>query len=472
MLSKASEKQAVRGNNYIGILAGMAIGAIGPLMLYKFDYVFAMDSAAKFIAVNVFIAALSSSFFYVRYRDFMAPHVLIPAFYMIIVLSSAALEGAVSDYALKKVYWAVTLGILFFALGGLASFFFGARQAQRGGMLDMDLDRFRTFTLALWVVPVLAILYTFAVGGVPLLSANPEVARFESMKSVGGYINNLYILLIPASMMLVILYRLGRISFKTLLFCIFVSLSLYLLIGFRSRILYVLIAVFLAAYYYKTAILKERVPFLKTFSRGLAVLVVFAVSFTLLGYYRLKLSGEVWDYLPGHMPLWGLAIFMFLAYLRSLTVVMGRTIELAETEGFLYGQSYIDMLLSPLPGYSPQLLDEFIKEKLFPAGFTGGGSPPMAIGEAYINFGLPGVAITMFACGLFLALMHRCLLRNGTVSGLVLFSYFFQFILISGIFSGLLMFFQYVLSAVAVAAIVMLSRSEGNSLTDQRTTVF
>lgn len=459
MLSKAAEKLTSGKQLLLWVLAGCVIGAALPLLVTRFDYLFEINTAEKFITVNAIIIFATVIFFYARYRDFMAPHVLIPVFYGIIVLSTATLQGAVSDHSLKKIYMAVTLGMLFFSLGGVASLFFIRHANRSGGVVNMDLSRFKTLSFGLWALPVLAVLYAFALSGVPLLSSDPQMARFIALEAVGGYVNNLFILIIPASMMLIILLRLGTLSRNTVFFCIGLSLLLFMLIGFRSRILYLLVAVFIAVYYYRYAILGEKIRFAKTFLKGLVVFAVFAVVFALIGYHRLKLSGEVWDYLPADLPIWQLAIFLLLAYLRSLTVVMGRTIELAETEGFLNGQSYIDTLLSPLPGFSPQLLDEFIKEKLFPAGFTGGGSPPMIIGEAYINFGLTGVSITMLICGFVIALLHKNLLKNRTVSGLVLFAYFYQFLLISGIFGGLLLFFQYVLAAAVVLTIVFLSKN-------------
>lgn len=444
------------------VLAGAVIGAALPFLLTSYDYLLEMDSAEKFISVNLVIIIATVVFFYARHRDFMAPHVLIPLFYAIIVFSSATLHGAVSDHTLRKIYGAVTLGMVFFAAGGLLAGLFARGQARTGlAAADMDLSRFKALSIALWALPALAVLYAFVLSGIPLLSPNPELARFEALAAVGGYVNNLFILIIPACMMLAVLYRTEKLSTRAFIAFFAAALVLYGLIGFRSRLLYLFVAVFVAVYYYRYALLGEKISLLRTVLKGAAVFAVFAGSFAYIGYHRLKLSGEVWSYLPGEMASWQLVVFLLLAYLRSLTVVMGRTIELAETEGFLYGQSYIDTLLSPLPGFSPQLLDEFIKEKLFPAGFKGGGSPPMLIGEAYINFGQAGVAVTMLVCGFVLAYLHRRLLRDRTLAGLVVFCYFYQFFVVSGLFGGLLIFFQYVLAAAAVLTIVVLSKYSG-----------
>ncbi|WP_421856585.1 O-antigen polymerase [Oceanicaulis sp.] len=93
------------------------------------------------------------------------------------------------------------------------------------------------------------------------------------------------------------------------------------------------------------------------------------------------------------------------------------SIQYAESEGYDYGQSYINAFLSFIPRsiYSdkPQLLSAEIRAFLF--GDYSGGVPPGIFGEGYIALGIFGVTIIALLYGIVLRRTNR-LVRNAMIT--------------------------------------------------------
>ena len=89
--------------------------------------------------------------------------------------------------------------------------------------------------------------------------------------------------------------------------------------------------------------------------------------------------------------------------------------------GWLLGQSYLQNLLSYLPGPAPSFPVTFYQMVTKdPTGFT---SPPDFYTEAYVNFGLVGTLIMSFIFGVLLAILDKVITQyRGSVVGLSVIS--------------------------------------------------
>lgn len=86
-----------------------------------------------------------------------------------------------------------------------------------------------------------------------------------------------------------------------------------------------------------------------------------------------------------------------------------------DDEGFLWGESYLSMPFAPIPGAilpfpKPEAGGKLNATRIH--GIPSGGVPPGNIGEAYWNFGIPGVIGVMFLFGATLKWFYRLYVVN------------------------------------------------------------
>lgn len=185
--------------------------------------------------------------------------------------------------------------------------------------------------------------------------------------------------------------------------CAGVSLGMtFLAGGSRSSVIYVMIMGILAW------LLRERKMAL-TPILGMAVLGLFIMG--VLGAFRAStFEGEInWNVLRGAMPGAGTgdtAIGASLAEVSERSSVFAGVFPILalvpDQVDFLHGSSYMALLTLPIPralwAGKPGLIAGRVGETFFN---TPVGMPPGAVGEAYWNFGLPGILIVFVLFGIF-----------------------------------------------------------------------
>lgn len=464
-MSDIKSNSKVSRNYNILLPFGIGLGIITSIILYPLGEWIITASYTQdkvFFILNVILFLLSAIIFYKRYHDFWVPHIIIPFFYTILLVPSIILLSlSFATDTVHKMYQVALLGHFSFILGGLTTLLFSPKvdHTDLPMVVNIRLPQFKIASLGVWLVGMSALLLTFIVAGIPLLSQDPQLARFEILHRMGGYINNLYILLIPASILIIVNYYLKNISLRWIVILISISALFYFLLAFRSRVIYTLVASAITMIY-STRFINRKVISYWQYAKYFVIFIPLMIFiFVWVGYYRLEKTGEANQFasLLGE-NIFILAIAVIALYLRSFTFVFGKVIELAQTNGFLFGQSYLNAIFAPLPGFSPQLLDSYLKDQIFAAGFSGGGSPPTILGESYLNFGIPGVIIVLFLIGFLLSFLYQRLLRDRKISTLVLFCFFYQFFLISGMYAGMLLYFDYVLAWLAIMTVIYVSK--------------
>lgn len=220
------------------------------------------------------------------------------------------------------------------------------------------------------------------------------------------------------------------------------------------------LGVFITNYYWNRVTLRKIDFNFKALMRLLAFSIGIVSLFSVVGYIRLKKNNELLYYLPSDNLLNAIGT-LFFSYLRALLYTFANIIKLVDKNGYLWGRSYIDTLLSPLPFYNEPALDVYLRDIFFRKAAFPGGTPPTVFGEAYINFGIYGVALTLMLVGFALSFFYRRMLIRPDMVNVIFYCFLLQFFIGTGIFGGLLIFFQYVFCfSVVVSLLIYISKRQ------------
>lgn len=324
---------------------------------------------------------------------------MIPVFVGCVMVSETDPRGV-------RLAFLTATGILCSALGGLVArrWFrhnpakelaaFRAQRPQRflvsGAMFSMALYSF--IALGIFLVVIF-----FVRAGVPLLSGDVFVGKVEAARA-GGYLSVRFMrLYLP---LLVMIYFVGsgakvrRNRFVIGLTGFFI-LVVFTLFGYRSYVLnYFLVPMVLLLAYQRVS---KRVLFFlgaAAFGSGVGI-TAFA--------YRESSFRSLWDVLSHRL------------FVSGVVEGLGPVVyQLVPTYGYLYGQGFwmdVPAVLSRL-GIGPPRVEnfaQFLSRIQIGENIYGWQAAPTLTGEAYANFGMPGIVIIMFAFGF---LMHSLYIRT------------------------------------------------------------
>ncbi|BAO45537.1 O-antigen polymerase [Thiolapillus brandeum] len=264
---------------------------------------------------------------------------------------------------------------------------FGQRPVKTARVDLSGLDGWLTVGLLLWVIGMLSMVVFYAkAGGIPALASNVEMARVTMKQGLGRYIllGGGFFTLGLIYLHLVLIGKHPRFLVHVLVWGLTgVAVVMLMGVGFRGPAAFMLVTMLLARVIFSDGYQKRNRLQLRWVVLGVGLFVLLA----LVGYYR-KTGQFTLDL--------RIIIWPAVVHVGNLQTILT---EFDNTSFFL-GSSFIDDLMVGVPGVPGEFLGDYLK-KLFDLEFPGGGITVTAPGEAYVNFGIPGVVLHAVVMGLF-----------------------------------------------------------------------
>jgi oligosaccharide repeat unit polymerase len=256
----------------------------------------------------------------------------------------------------------------------------------------------RTLNYLSVMVCILATLALFAKEGVPMFAADVQQARLDLLSN-GGYLN-LFMFGLAVFPLAFLYDAITRDSRTALIWSHvlagFVLLAI-LLCGGRSKT-FAFLAEYVGMYYF----FKRRRFSLKLMFAGISMLLIFLA---VVGVYR---RGGTMD-----VPTLTKEVGITMA---TRPVMFGMVVDKFSLTKMFYGTRYFADLVKILPGHQTGANVD-LKYEIWPNADKmpdSSGVTPSVIGEAYMNFGVPGIFWFMFFEGFFLGLTYRLMIRKPT----------------------------------------------------------
>lgn len=257
-------------------------------------------------------------------------------------------------------------------------------------------QRLRVLIYALSGVATLAALIFFTSVGVPALSGDVGNSRVALASTGTGYLRVLSHLCIPAAILAWIDgYPLRILGVSGLAILILAGM------GNRSVLLYLLVPTGMLMW--GRAKTRRRQRLLITVGVVAAVAVVaggavWRVMATPEYHKYEEFSSAVRD--GDHLAIASAATSQYASVVPANTLLAKSLID-DDVLPIQWGATYLSPLLTALPG--EQLTIDLKMKESIDATFSGGGIPPTLAGEAYINFGYPGIPVVAALTSLALA---------------------------------------------------------------------
>jgi oligosaccharide repeat unit polymerase len=184
-------------------------------------------------------------------------------------------------------------------------------------------------------------------------------------------------------------------------------LSLFFLSSLAARrIIFIPLLTGMLIYHY----IRKRINLNKVFAVG----IIFFLLFILMGYFRYHGTFQIKEKFLLSRLYHEINLYSNLLY---------KTTEVfPEQKNFLGWKGFIQPFKAILPG-TQKSIGNILKEDIMEMEFRGGGFMPSILGGFYINFGLWGVLIGMFLCGLVSKALYLNMLRRKDEFSTILFSY-------------------------------------------------
>jgi len=251
------------------------------------------------------------------------------------------------------------------------------------------------FTISVCILATFAL---FIKGGVPMLAADVQQARLDLVS--GNGILNIFLYGLTVFPLAVLYDAIARGTRRGMigshLLAGFVTFVI-LMTGGRSRT-FAFLAEYLAMYFFF-----HRRRF--SFKLMVACTVLLALFLAVVGAYRRGGSMDV----PAMTKELGIV-------LATRPVMFSLVIDNFSESRMFYGSRYFGDLLKLLPGHQTGANVD-LKYEVWPNADKmpdSAGVSPSVIGEAYMNFGVPGIFWFMFFEGLFLGLTYRMMINKPT----------------------------------------------------------
>ena len=337
-----------------------------------------------------------------RKGGFFEPVVVMSSAYLLILVVGSVLFELIKEKE-YRFYLSNFIGVGYFAL-------FAGLILSQNYHYTINLDQIKKYIFVthsmknralVYFAVFICILATFALfikGGVPMLAADVQQARLD-LVSGNGFLNIfLYGLTVfPLAVLYDAIARGARGSMiVSHLLAGFVTVVI-LLTGGRSRT-FAFLAEYLAMYFFF-----YRRSF--SFKLMVACTVLLTLFLAVVGAYRR--GGEM------DVPTMTKEIGIILA---TRPVMFSLVVDKFNESRMFYGSRYFGDLVKLLPGHQTGANVD-LKYEVWPNADKmpdSSGVTPSVIGEAYMNFGVPGIFWFMFFEGLFLGLSYRFMLKKPT----------------------------------------------------------
>jgi oligosaccharide repeat unit polymerase len=283
---------------------------------------------------------------------------------------------------------------------------FGVRPARTARVELSGLYGWWTVGMLLWSIGMLSMMVFYAkAGGVPALAANVEMARVTMKQGLGRYIllGGGFFTLGLIYLHLTLIGKYHRPWAHMLVWAMTGVAALMLMgVGFRAPAAFMLVTTLLARVIFSDGYQKRSRLQLRWVVLGIGLFIVLA----LVGYYRntgqfmLDLKVIIWP---------------AVVHVGNLQTILA---EFDNTSHFL-GSSFVHDLMVGVPGVPGEFLGDYLK-KLFELEFPGGGITVTAPGEAYVNFGIPGVVLHAVFMGLFAGGAYEILAKRNDAQSRIL----------------------------------------------------
>lgn len=327
------------------------------------------------------------------------------------------------DYNVKSLYILLVFLIFFvFSAYVLTPVLFNYKPLKNRGVTpNLNKKKALIVIILASIIVYLVHLYYFSkIGFLPLLHPDAGMVRVTAKKGYGGLLLLATGLAFTVTMISSVIYRRSNRLCKFILILNVVSLAvIVMLVGFRGPAAYLILIFFLSLYFTSD-------KYYSKFSIGLKWVfygVLFLIILSLIDYLR---YGNSFSISGLFQTFWTMTVNFY-----NFNMIY----EYYSSHELLYGYSLITDFLVAVPGVP----SEFMGVKLvniLNLSFDGEGMTVTAPGEAYLNFGVPGVLLYAILLGLTCELLHYYFTKSGTESAhiyLLFFSFSMSKISVAGI---------------------------------------
>lgn len=417
MLTESQSKP----NRKLVIMVGLVGGSVGIALSFIFEQwpegvPFFLAGLVGFVVMSVLFSPLVSKI----HLDLFAPYFLFPLIWIAAVgVSSLRLTVFQTPWGVSM-WLSVGLALLAYVMGMFTVFVLRRRwSVERHGLKNLSYQwserRLKWAALALLTVSTISLAYEYKLGGgVPLLSSQIELVRFDVI--VSGYIDTLAVSARIGVMVLGI-HLLTKPRFRlreNLLSSVLIVLSLILMASTarRGTVVFPLVVLSVGYHYLK-----------RNFDLGKLVVVgsVGFLAIALFSHYRYVRTFGVEPLRNAWRP--EKLVWMTLGYmtisdnfrtLRLLTETIPARIPFQMGRFTTYG------LYSILPGHQENM-GEFQNRIWGWERYS--GSVSTYLGPFYVDFGLAGVVIGSFLIGVLAMFLYNRMLSRPSPYTVLLYSY-------------------------------------------------
>ncbi|MCM3749162.1 oligosaccharide repeat unit polymerase family protein [Paenibacillus pasadenensis] len=362
-----------------------------------------------------------------KFIDFMSPYILFPLMYLVIYAPGTNEVMKLNPQLGDKMLFFLFTGLIMFLIGAWSASSIFLKASHRGSFDDSGIiyTKWIKFYFILGVFFILV--YWIKSGGIPIFSSDLENSRVSAISGNGI---PFYMSLLMSVAVWLHFIKSDQYTVRKHLIPLLITVILLMSTGWRSTAV-AFIFITLAIYHYKKPISLSKLGLIGTL----------IISFiTIMGLFRIRSSNSKFEL--NDMMESGNYIGAFMQYLYNYPVVFGKDILSAiistlpnSNMPLQYGKTFLWNFQLMIPGNEAEPFD-FILKGALGRGFDGGGLPPTLLGDLYINFAFPGIAVGMLLLGFAWSTLHYLMARNTTnIIGLVaaIIIYFFSVSIRGGI---------------------------------------